>query len=603
MKRPVLAILVLAACDGGGSSSDGGTIVDSAVATADAAQADAASVDAAAPDAAAPDAIVADATVPISRRLVYAADQDLDGIRELFLTRFVGTTPLPPIRLHDPLDATQNAGEFWWAPDGSAVVYEADTYPDADMTNTMDLWVVEVGGPPPYTPVRVNAEFPRYGDAGPQRGIGEPKWSPDSQWIAYVAEQEEEDYYHLYIYKVTGTNAGMRWRVNGPLTTDSDVYTFTWSPDSTRIAYRTRQTFDWELYVAKVADGGPTTAVSVSTGIVQEDGFRDMGYYGLGFQFAPDSQSIAYRTRINDVQELHWVDLSGTDPAPSVKLGASAAAGSVDSAFWAPNGSWIAYRAHEDSGLYAVKMTSPPAAPVKLNGLEYAGGSGVYDFPLWAPDSTKIAYNTGGGTGVELWVVNLTGVTPSVPRRANPALPVNGNVELSSAGQRRMAWSSDSALLVFASEFADPNQADLFVVDTTTTPPWTPHRVDAVNDTWPNFFYFAPAARTLLYRKGMPGIDSRAYLADLSGTAPYPTVEANGPMTLGGNLIAVIDFDHAPWAWHPDGNFVAYLADEKINERFELFVVDVSQPGVSVQANDVLIPPGDLFVFEWAPAD
>jgi hypothetical protein len=47
---------------------------------------------------------------------------------------------------------------------------------------------------------------------------------------------------------------------------------------------------------------------------------------------------------------------------------------------------------------------------------------------------------------------------------------------------------------------------------------------------------------------------------------------------------------------------VAYLADQDINERVELYVTDIdADPPTAVRINAELIPPGDVSWFGWSP--
>ena len=69
-------------------------------------------------------------------------------------------------------------------------------------------------------------------------------------------------------------------------------------------------------------------------------------------------------------------------------------------------------------------------------------------------------------------------------------------------------------------------------------------------------------------------------------------IKLSGAIVTGGN---VIDFKISP-----DGTLVAYLADQIINEQFELFVVDVGG-GFPVNISKLFLLSSDVYEFEWSP--
>ena len=79
------------------------------------------------------------------------------------------------------------------------------------------------------------------------------------------------------------------------------------------------------------------------------------------------------------------------------------------------------------------------------------------------------------------------------------------------------------------------------------------------------------------------------YAAFNNGTS---IIKLSGAMVAGGN---VIDFTISP-----DGTLVAYLADQMIDEQFELFVVAVDG-GVPVNISQLFLLNSDVENFKWSP--
>ena len=74
-----------------------------------------------------------------------------------------------------------------------------------------------------------------------------------------------------------------------------------------------------------------------------------------------------------------------------------------------------------DSEVFVVDLSSgAPVGPTPVNGPLVAGGD-VLDL-RWSPDSTRLAYLADQDTdGVnELYVVDVSGPTPSAPQRVSP---------------------------------------------------------------------------------------------------------------------------------------------------------------------------------------
>ncbi len=117
------------------------------------------------------------------------------------------------------------------SPDGRHAVYGVTAFDDENDKGDADLWIVATAGGEPrrLTSMKGNES--------------EPAWSPDGQWIAFVAKRGDDKQSQLYVIAVDG---GEATRV-GDIATG--VSAPKWFPDSLRIAFISRvwpDVTDWK---------------------------------------------------------------------------------------------------------------------------------------------------------------------------------------------------------------------------------------------------------------------------------------------------------------------------------------------------------------------
>ena len=121
---------------------------------------------------------------PDDSRAVYIADQNTDGVNELFSVPTAGNGPA--VRLNPTiLVFAGNVNSFRINPDGSRVVYLADQAID----DVNELFSVPIAG---GTVERVNDTLPFSAD------VGTFVFSPNSQFIIYLADQDLFDEIELF---------------------------------------------------------------------------------------------------------------------------------------------------------------------------------------------------------------------------------------------------------------------------------------------------------------------------------------------------------------------------------------------------------------------
>ncbi len=200
---------------------------------------------------------------PDGQRAVYLADQETDGVLELFVARTDGSAS--PQKLSGALVAGGNVATgpfpaFAISPDGARVVYLADQEKD----EVFELFVVPIDAS--AAPTRIHGAL--LADADVVSGFGV---SPDSAWVVFAADLRHDETFELFAAPIGG---GPLRRMNGPLVAGGDAITdwrgplFGFTPDSRRVVYVADQDTDgvFELYASFLARphagaAGPTRTV------------------------------------------------------------------------------------------------------------------------------------------------------------------------------------------------------------------------------------------------------------------------------------------------------------------------------------------------------
>ena len=348
---------------------------------------------------------------PDSSKIVYQADQDTDGIWELYVVNPDGSGR---IKVNGTLVAGGRAINPAWSPDGSKIVYIADQ----DTDNVYELYVVNPDG---SGRIKVSGIMVAGGGVG--QGLNNVTWSPDSSKIAYRADQDTDEVNELYVVNADGSGLV---KVSGTMNGDvaASGTPIRWSSDSSKIAYLADQDTAGvlELYVVN-ADG--TGLVKVSGEMVSGGDVINMT---PNWGWFPDDSKIVYLAD-QDTDEVYELYVVNADGSGLVKVsGTMVAGGTIEFNFLSSDGRKIMYYADQDTdGVWELYVVNPDGSGlIKVNGTLVSGGD--INGSCWSPDGSKIAYSADQDTDgvIELYVVNPDG---SGLVKVSGTLVAGGNVD------------------------------------------------------------------------------------------------------------------------------------------------------------------------------
>lgn len=312
-----------------------------------------------------------------------------------------------------------------------------------------------------------------------------------------------------------------------------------------------------ELFVVDVASGTPGDPLRVNADLVS-------GSVSAEPQWSPDGQWLLYHAAqdLMFTHELHAARLTNDGPEAGVKIHPALAVtdfteangGAANGYDWSPDSSRIRFHGKlgDDTGVFAVDTAALGMAD-HVNAADGHESVSLNDMAAWSPDSGTVLYQV-LETGENLYAVEVSGARPGAPAQINPSPAVAGGRVVPSAGGLAF-WSPDGSKILYRGDLEADETYEL-------------------------------------------------YVTSFAGGVAGATHKVNGTLVAGGN---VTDMRSAPF-WSPDGSKVLYRADQEIDERFDLYVVDMSGevPGPPQRVSQLPAgvpdnaPVGGLY-FAWSP--
>jgi len=187
---------------------------------------------------------------PDGETIVYMADQDVDGVRELYAVDVdnLGVST----KLNPSLVADGDLCTFQFSPDSTKVAYCADQ----DTDGTLELYIVDLAVPGVSS--KVNPTLV----AGGEVQSGSFRFGPDSDFIVYNADQDVDGDNELY--RVEVATPGVSAKLNEPLPAGGDVSIFQIRPDGLQLTYVADQDTEGldELYNVDLSTPGASTKLN-----------------------------------------------------------------------------------------------------------------------------------------------------------------------------------------------------------------------------------------------------------------------------------------------------------------------------------------------------
>ncbi len=477
------------------------------------------------------------------RRAVYLADQDTDGVLELYSVSWDGS---PPIRLNPLLPTGRSIASFQISPDSHRVVYTADQ----DNAKIVELYSVPIAGPA-AAGIKLNGPLVLSGNV--VRFI----ISPDSTRVIYQANQQTASFLELYSVPIAGP-ADAWIKLNGPLVLNGNVVDYKISPDSSRVLYRADQVTNgvFELYSVPIA-GPAMEGIKLNGSLVTNGSIFE-------FQVSPDSSQVVYRAdqQTDEVFELYSVPLAGPSSA-GVKLNGSLALnGDIVEFQISPDGSRVVYQADQQTNdvfeLYSVPIKGPADAGIKLNGLPSLLGFFLV-FQI-SPDSTRVVYRIDHQTnGVfELFSVPIAGPADAWIKLNGPLVP-NGAVQ-------EFQISPDSAQVVYRADQQTHNVLELYRVPIKgPADAWIKLNSPLVLNGSVLDFQVSPNSSRVVYRADQETVNAPELYSVPMGGPAAAGFKLNSFLVLNGSVTSSYQIS-------PDSGRVLYIADQDTYSVFELFM-------------------------------
>lgn len=309
------------------------------------------------------------------------------------------------------------------SPDGKHVIYAVHRVDEKTEKKFSNLWIVATDG---QSPAR---QF-TFGDQNDTN----PQWSPDGTLIAFLSNRgDKEKPPQIYLLPLAGGEARPLSKIEG------EIHSFTWSPDSTRLACIIRKT-DAEVLEREKDEQ------KKKLGVVARR-YTRLFYKLDGYGYLPQERKHLWTINVETGEARQLTDhpvFDEGDPA------------------WSPDGKLIAFVSNrsDDPDSYPDRddIFLIPAEGGELRKLETV--LGPKGSPSFSPDGRLLAYFAQEGEGMgfkntNVWIVPTDGSGPACNLTGKYDLQANGWTinDIGAPDHISPTWSADGKMIYFQVDY------------------------------------------------------------------------------------------------------------------------------------------------------
>jgi WD40 repeat protein/predicted Ser/Thr protein kinase len=215
---------------------------------------------------------------------------------------------------------------------------------------------------------------------------GVPAWSPDGERLAF--RSDDSGNWQVYTINVGGSDLRQLTHVGNNLEA-------AWSPDGTQIAFVSDRDGNREIYVMG-SDGGNQRRLTVNPGWDDDPSWSPDGEW-LVFESKREGRIDVYKMRVDGTSLTRLTDDGDSNSTPT----------------WSPDGRWIAFERRSGS-IYHIWVMDADGE----NQWQLTTDGELNLRSAWSPDGSEIAYTSDRGGVEAVWIIPLDRRGP--PRRLSP---------------------------------------------------------------------------------------------------------------------------------------------------------------------------------------
>lgn len=486
-------------------------------------------------------------------RVAYRADQDTDGLMELYTTLVV--TPASNAKVNAPIDPAGGIDGFAIDGDGTSFLYAYD-----DDTN-VQLYAVESSALETATKVHPDIT---------EGWVSQIAFTPDGTHAVYVADLDDGA---LRLYATALSALGTATRLNQTLESNEDVYDFLLPADSTRVVFRSQvNEGDVGLFVVDLASPGdavelsdPSEPVSVGRYLLSGDDSA------LFFVSSGGGKGVAEIGGGGAQDALYHVDMA--NPGIQTKLNHPLESNAYvdDELAVAHDGSRVFYLATDATfSLHAYMVAvAEPGAAIDLSPPLRTFGSSVADVVI----AESKAYYRGDYEVDERYDIYQVDVAGGPSMKVTPPLDPATEID-------QLAVSPDGTKVAYRADAETPGQRELFFVDTTNLGVAIKLSGALTESGDVHDFQFAPDSSGVLYRADATTPEQdELYWVDFANPGVAVLVS--------GNVAGRPDADVSAYAMASDASFAVFTADTVYDDEPTLFIAALPTGTVTQLSTDV----------------